>query len=451
MNKIVPLENGLFELCRKNISEDEKYKNQNKGIDISRIDKLVFEEYRLYRLKETVKYAYENSRFYKKLFDDNGIKPEDIQEISDLARLPFTNPRDLAAREYDLLCISQSKVEKPVTFTSSGTTGPQKRVFFSDNDIEQITDFLGVGMNTVTGSDGVIQILLPSGSVRGQSELLAEGLRKKGMKAYHTGLFLPSEEQVKASIANKATVWFGETRLIYRITKEMEKKYELSKLGLRVIFVTTSYLSDNMRKYLEKTWDCKVCTHYGLTEMGLGLAVECPEGEGYHYNQFGVIAELVNPETGEPINDGQEGELVFTSLGREAMPLIRYRSHDIARLSNEKCACGSHLQTISTVKRRLEAIVYLNEETEIYPTMFDDLLFSVADVVDYDIYLEKGDRPRLIFKVETITERDNISHEMEKVLADFSPVKNAGFKVEVEILPSGTLRGGVHFKKLIKM
>jgi phenylacetate-CoA ligase len=100
----------------------------------------------------------------------------------------------------------------------------------------------------------------------------------------------------------------------------------LAKLGVKIMFLTMAYVADTVAGNLERIWGCRVCTHYGLTEMGWGLAVDCSQGAGFHYNEFDVIAEVVDPRTGEPLPDGAEGELVFTGLGREAMPLIRYRS-----------------------------------------------------------------------------------------------------------------------------
>lgn len=403
---------------------------------------LSFEEYRLQRLKDTIAYAKENSPWYKERLD---IEPEEISGIEDISKLPFTEPNDLAKGEYEFLCISRSELEKFTSFVSSGTTGPRKSVFFSHKDIEHITDFLGSAMHSVAPRGCTIQIFLPNSPVRGMGDLLKEGIAKFGSKAFISDIFQPLEEHIRLCIENKPYLWFGDTRLIYRITKEMEKKYDLKALGVKVMFTTISEISETMKKTIEEAWDCRVVTHYGLTEMGFGLAVDCPENCGYHYNEFGVIAEVVDPETGEVLPDGMEGELVFTSLGREAMPLIRYRSHDIASIKKGPCKCGAMLSTISHVKRRKEAVVEY-KGTELYPTLFDDAMFSNSHVIDYEIYLDQ-EEGIIRFEAECIEPPEDYIAEIAMSLSEHPALSE--LEIDVKLLPLHALVGGAHFKKLI--
>lgn len=447
----VHLEDGLFRLCEDLIAQDENFRSQALNRNFKNIDSELFGEYRLYRLKQTVKYAYENSRFYKRLFNEKGVRPGDIQRMADLAKLPFTEPKDLVGSSYDFLCISQSQVEKPVTFFSSGTTGIQKRIFFSNRDIENIRLFLSVGMNTVTDRDGIIQVLLPNANGRGIGTMLAMALNEFGMQAYATDMMLESAEQVRYTLEKKATVWFGDTGTIYRITKEMENKADLSSLGLKILFLTMRHPSPVMVKHLEETWDCRVYTHYGLTEMGWGLAVDCEQGDGFHYNELGVIAEVIDPHTGGLLPDGAEGELVFTSLGRTAMPLIRYRSHDFATLTNKRCGCGHGLQTMGHVLRRSEAVVKLAEDAEIYPTMFDDVLYSFDVVVEYNIFLDKkGKLPVLVFDVEVLQQYDGLAEEIVARVGSMPVIRKHMGQPRVKLLPPGALKPSCYEKKLIK-
>lgn len=442
MNKPVSLQNGLLELMEKQIPLFSEFEEKAGWTDEER-----FEAFRLHKLKKTIDLAYEKSVFYRRMLDNAGIKPEDIQSFSDLKKIPFTEPSDLAAKPYDFLCVSQGDIERIITFTSSGTIGPQKRVCFTTKDLDHITDFLAVGMNTATGKDSTVQILLPDGPVMGQSDLLKRGVEKMGGIPVMSGLFAPSEEQVKAIRDNGSKVIFGETRLIYRISKEMENTWDLGALGLECVFVTTSYLPDTMRKYLEESYGCRVSTHYGLSEMGLGLAVECPESGLYHFNELDTYGELINPETGEPAGDGEEGELVFTTLMRNGMPLIRYRSHDLAKMPKEKCACGSFLSTIGHVHKRRESIVVLPNGKSIYPSMFDDFLFRNQAIIDYDIFIDTQNAA-LVFKVETKTAENADVEEIKSLIAKANSTK--GMDIEISLVPQGSLKQGVHFKKVIK-
>ena len=435
------LQDGLFRLCARAL--------QKEGSMTSMVDKKTFEAFRERRFIETVRHAYAKSRFYRTAFDRCGLTPRDIRGLNDLSKIPFTMAQDLAGANYEFLCISQGNVEKPVTYFSSGTTGLQKRLYFSQADIREIQNFLAVGMRTVADPGETIQILLPNSSGRGIGTILGAALQQNSMHAVVTDVFESSARQIEYTRRHKPSVWFGDAGVIYRITKEMEHATDLSRLGVRVLFLTMGYVADSMRTNLETIWGCRVLTHYGLTETGWGLAVECPAIRGYHYNEFGVIAEVIDPETGEPLPEGTEGELVFTTIGREAMPLLRYRSRDIAWLRRAPCACGCTLDAIGTVAKRQEAVVLLPNGTEIYPAMFSDTLYSFENVVDYDICLhKKTDGPALIFQVETT---DNTNSAMLRDALEALPcIQQGKAKIQVETLPLGALKATCLRKKLIR-
>ncbi len=362
----VHLEEGLFELCSKRIMADEGFKTVARNRNFGKVNSDLFQEFRLYQLKKTIKYVSENSRFYGKKFREKSVGPSDIKSLKDIEKFPFTFPEDLRHSSYDFLCISQRDVEKPVTFFSSGTTGIRKRIYFSRADIIKIMEFLPRGMNTVTDRDnGIIQILLPNSAGRGIGYLLAESLKSFGMRAVISDMGWPADKIIRSCLDEKPDVCFGDAGTIFRVTKEMAGKMDLSKLGVKVLFLTMSNVSRSMKEYLEKAWNCRVATHYGLTEMGWGLAVDCDSCDGYHYNELDVIAEVVDPETGKVLPEGEEGELVFTSIGREAMPIIRFTSGDISSLS--KGSCGSSLKLMGHIVRRTEGMYDLGDGRYIYP------------------------------------------------------------------------------------
>jgi phenylacetate-CoA ligase len=151
-----------------------------------------------------------------------------------------------------------------------------------------------------------------------------------------------------------------------------------------VLFLAGAYVPGPMRRELECIWNCRVHTHYGLTEMGLGVAVECDAHAGYHFNEAGLLVEVVDPDTGRPVEPGNEGELVFTTLTREAMPLIRYRTHDLSRILPDPCPCGAKsLLRFDYIRKRLESIVHLSSGDTIYPSMLDDALYEIPGLIDY--------------------------------------------------------------------
>ena len=447
----VSLEKGLFRLCAELIAKDEQFRENAQHRNFDDVDILLFREYRLYRLTHTLQYVKKNSRFYQRLFQSHGIVTGDVRSIEDLEKLPFTYPEDIVSGGYNFLCISQSGVEKPVTYNSTGTTGPQKRIFFSKEDISNILRFLGAGMNTVTDTHGTIQVLLPDSIGRGIGSMLAAGCRQLGMNAYSTGMDIDSADQIKATVAHRPDVWFGDTNTIYRITKEMAHRINLRDLGVKVMFCTIGQPSFQMVQYLERTWGCRVSTHYGLTEAGWGLAVDCEKGDGYHYNELDVIIEVVDPLTGEVLPDGCEGELVFTTIGREAMPLIRYRSRDIGSLTSKKCACGCDLQTLSHVMRRIESTVEFHGGYRIYPSLFNDKVYCFDEVVDYDMYIDRSEeKASLLLVIEVLRETEGLATAIARSVMELDGIQDVISHSRVTLVPLGTLKKWKYRKKLIR-
>lgn len=448
----VHLEEGLFELCSKRIMADEEFKSSAKHKNFDKVDNELFQEYKLYQLKKTIQYAFENSRFYKEKFRGSHVSADDIKSLRDIEKFPFTFPKDLIHNSYDFLCISQSSVEKPVTFYSSGTTGLKKRIYFSKADILKILQFLPRGMNTVTDKDeGVIQIFLPNSSGRGIAHILAKSLESFGMRAVISDMESSGEEILQTCLDNKPNVWFGDVGTIFRFTKEMEGRMDLSKLGVKVLFLTMSNISDSMKRHLEKVWNCRVSTHYGLTEMGWGLAVDCDTCNGYHYNELDVIAEVVDPETGKVLPEGEVGELVFTSIGREAMPIIRFRSGDISSLS--KCTCGHNLQLMGHIVRRMEGMYEPADGIYIYPALLEEAIYSIDEVIDYRASF-KG--RQLFIDLETIDKADyrrpeqNVKQEAVERLVGLNGIRDSGIKLTVELLEKGALKPFCRQKKRVE-
>ena len=270
------LQYGLYELCRMRIEQDAEFRAQSARGDFSVVDDELFDEYRLWQLKKTVKLVKENSAFYGRLYAKYNVGAEDIGSLSDIHKLPFTTPKDLSGTSYSFLCTSQGEVEKPVTFFSSGSTGMKKRIFFSQRDIQKIFEFLPRGMNTVVDRDeGRCVVFLQNSQGRGIGGILAQSLIRFGMQAWAADLHDDPEELYELSVKNRANVWFGEAITIYRATRILAEKHDLSKLGMQCIFITMTNIPQSMIDYLAETWQCRVSTHYGLTESGWGLAVDC--------------------------------------------------------------------------------------------------------------------------------------------------------------------------------
>lgn len=439
----VSLQAGLYDLCRLRIEKDEEFKAQSARGNFDAVDDALFDEYKLWQLKKAVRRVRTKSPFYRRLFEKAGVTEDDLHSLADIAKLPFTFPADLAGTSYSLLCTSQGEVEKPVTFYSSGSTGTKKRIFFSMADIQKILDFLPRGMNTVIGRDEArVLVFLQNSQGRGIGSILAQSLNAFGMQGWTADLQDSTDDILRATVEHKINVWFGDAITIYRATRVLEKQADLRSLGMQCIFITMSNIPQSMIDYLHSAWGCRVSTHYGLTESGWGLAVDCDVCPGYHYDELDHIVEVVDPETGGPVPEGREGEVVLTNISRDCMPLIRYRTGDIATLT--RSVCGSHLMTLGHIRRRKEGATEYNGHY-IYPALFDEVLFSTDGLLDYRIFLEGG---RISLEVEVLDEAlfDAVGLK-ERLMA--LPFMAGAPEIELNLLKSGALREHCYEKKRI--
>ena len=439
----VSLQAGLYDLCRLRIEKDEEFKAQSARGNFDAVDDALFDEYKLWQLKKTVRRVRTKSPFYRRLFEKAGVTEDDLHSLADIAKLPFTFPADLAGTSYSLLCTSQGEVEKPVTFYSSGSTGTKKRIFFSMADIQKILDFLPRGMNTVIGRDEArVLVFLQNSQGRGIGSILAQSLNAFGMQGWTADLQDSTDDILRATVEHKINVWFGDAITIYRATRVLEKQADLRSLGMQCIFITMSNIPQSMIDYLHSAWGCRVSTHYGLTESGWGLAVDCDVCPGYHYDELDHIVEVVDPETGGHVPEGQEGEVVLTNISRDCMPLIRYRTGDIATLT--RSVCGSHLMTLGHIRRRKEGATEYNGHY-IYPALFDEVLFSTDGLLDYRIFLEGG---RISLDVEVL---DEVSFDAEGLKERLMalPFMAGAPEIELNLLKSGALREHCYEKKRI--
>lgn len=442
----VYLENWLHDIIRKTLDYSPRQ-------SLARPD---VEQYQNFKLRRALHYACEGSAFYREQFQKAGLGPDGIQNREDLSRLPLTDPLQIAENPYRFLCLSRAEIARIHTFVTSGTTGPQKKIFWTQGDLDRITGFMAAGIGTVAYREDVVQILLPDGRPHSQADLLYQGVRKLGAVPVLASLSLSAREQFGLIEQWRSTVLFGYAGRVFRISKELQDTHDLRNAGIKVLFLAAEYLPDPRRREMEAMWNCRVHTHYGLTEMGLGVAVECDARNGYHFNEADLLLEIVDPQTGNPVTAGQEGELVFTTLNREAMPLIRYRTHDISRLITEPCACGAHsLLKFDSVKKRLELIVKLEGGDEVYPVFFDDRLSEIPGFIDYQLIVTRHEgKDRLDFRIETMPGcADRIPEIRQKLLSTPLIAINmaAGRMAEplIEMVGWGALQTADRAKKLI--
>ena len=288
----------------------------------------------------------------------------DITSLGDLERLPFTTAEDLRSWG-DFLCVSQGDVQRMVTLHTSGTTGQPKRLAFTDADLARTRDFFAVGMSQLVGAGQRLAVLLP-GAERpdGVADLLRQALSAAGVDVLAPPPEVhatPSPDADPCAEPGKALAqWLEQAKPHCLVAAPAQLALLLKHFphrgpeGLAGILTSAEPLDDALGLALRRAWQCEILDHYGLTETAYGCAVECPAHQGFHVRELDVLIEIVDISGRKVLAQGEEGEVVITTLQRQAMPLVRYRTGDVACLLPAPCACGSPLRRLGPVRGRIE-------------------------------------------------------------------------------------------------
>jgi phenylacetate-CoA ligase len=346
-------------------------------------------ELQLHRLQEQVKRVNENVPFYQRTFRDHGVGPEAITSLDDLRRFPFTSKLDFRDNyPYGLLAVPMEKVVR--LHASSGTTGKQIVAAYTRGDVETWSEIIadGLRMSGVTTSD-IVQ------NAQGY------GLFTGGL-GFHYGA-----ERLGAAVIPTAT---GNTRRQLTVLQDLgttvllctpsyalilieaahEAGLEFGKTRLRLVLSGAEPWSEQMRQDIEQGMGVPALDNYGLTEViGPGVAFECPLKSGLHVSEQHFLAEIVDPQTGEPLPYGSQGELVVTTLTKEAYPVIRFRTRDITSLNPEPCGCGRTHMRMARVTGRSDDMLIV-KGVNVFPSQIESVLLDVDGVLPhYQIVVDR--------------------------------------------------------------
>ena len=427
----------------------------------SEVTRSDIEDYQLQRLNDTVCYCKANSPFYRDLLADVA----EIGSLAEISRIPFTNPLDLEQSPYKLLCVSTGGIARVFSHFTTGTmSGRPKKIFFTYNDADAIVDSMAAIMETVIDGVGLktsgckVHIFLPNnGPPMSMAGLISRGVEQLGGIPIVGDCTAMTPEQINSIEEAKPDMLMGSAFRIWRITQETRESHDLAGIGVKAVFVTSEYLSGAMREKLEEYWQAEVFHHYGMTEPGFVIGVECRAHDGFHFNETQLLFEVVDPETGQVLKDGQEGELVFTTLQRDGMPLIRYRTGDVASLCREACGCGATTLTrIGILPRRVGLIVNIGQDEPIYTSLFDEVLYQIPELIDYRKFVSKdGDMDMLNCKAEVLEIPSDIEGRVLQKLLTLPPIQKSvesGLLTQptIELVERGVLRrGGRRMKRRV--
>ncbi len=373
------------------------------------------------KLVKQVKHVYDNVEYYRNLMDEKGVKPEDIKSIDDLHKLPFLSKADLRdAYPYGLLAKPLSECVR--IHSTSGTTGRRVVAFYTQHDVDLWEDCCARAIVAAgCTNEDVCQVAYGYGLFTGGAGLHG-GSHKVGT------LTLPmssgnTERQVQFMMDLKATLLCCTPSYAAYIGESLkEQGYKPEDIPLKAGIFGAEPWTEEMRHNIEETLGIKAYDIYGLTETsGPGVAFECSEQTGMHINEDHFYAEIIDPDTGEVLPEGEKGELVFTALDKEAFPLLRYRTRDICVLSREKCSCGRTLIKMAKPMGRTDDMLIIRG-VNVFPSQIETVLLKEGYEPNYQIVVDRvNNNDTFEVNVEMTPEKftDKVSDilAMEKSLA----------------------------------
>lgn len=381
------------------------------------------ENIQLGRLKETVERVFNNVPFYKQKFNEKNITPESIKGLEDITKLPFTKKQDLRDHyPFGLFAVDRKEIVR--IHGSSGTSGKPTVVAYTRNDIKNWSEIVARAITISGGRPGEVL-----------HNAYGYGLFTGGLGVHYGSEYLGmatvpisggnTERQITLIEDFEPTVITGTPSYVLNIAEHMEELgKDPRKTSLKFGIFGAEPWSEEMRRTIEEKFDIKACDIYGLSEvMGPGVSMECHHAQdGLHVAEDHFYVEVIDPNTLEPVADGQDGELVFTSLTKEAFPVIRYRTGDIASVTREKCKCGRTTLRMSRVKGRIDDMIIIRG-VNVFPSEIEHYLLQENELAPfYQVHLlKKGIMDAIELNVE-ITDvlykqvDGNMNHEVIQFL-----------------------------------
>jgi len=394
------------------------------------------ENLQLKRLQKTVEMAFHNVPHYRRVFQAAGVDPSEIESFKDLEKLPFCRKQDLRDNyPYDMFAVAMQEVVR--IHSSSGTTGKPTVVGYTRKDLNTWSELMARSlMSAGVQRQDVIQNAYGYGLFTGGLGV-HYGAEKIGASIIPISGGNTGRQIMIMKDYGSTVITCTPSYALYLAESIEENGIKLSDLKLKIGIFGAEPWSENMRKEIEQRLSLKAIDIYGLSEIiGPGVAVECQEQNGLHVMEDHFLMEIIDPETVEVLPEGERGELVFTSLTKEALPIIRYRTGDITRILPGACACGRTLRRIGRIEGRSDDMLIIRG-VNVFPSQVEHALLQMGEVEPhYQLVVERhGQMDMLEVQVEisetTLFDEvrsledlaNRIRHNIESVLAVSVKVK----------------------------
>ena len=364
------------------------------------------------RLVKQVKHVWDNVPYYRKKMEEKGVTPDDIKGVDDLHKLPFLSKADLRdAYPYGLLAAPLKDCVR--IQSTSGTTGRRVVAFYTKNDIDLWEDCCARAIVAAGGTnEDVVQIAYGYG-------LFTAGAGLHGGSHKVGSLTLPmssgnTDRQLQFMTDLQSTILCCTPSYAAYLAESIHERGLRDKIKLKAGIFGAEAWSEKMRQEIQNQLGIKAYDIYGLTEIsGPGVAFECSEQAGMHINEDHFIAEIIDPDTGEVLPDGTQGELVFTSITKEAFPLLRYRTRDICVLTREKCSCGRTLVKMCKPMGRSDDMLIV-KGVNVFPSQIETVLIEQGYQSNYQIIVDRVNNSDTLEVMVEMTQ-DNFSDNLGKI------------------------------------
>lgn len=393
------------------------------------------------RLAEQVKFVYDNVKFYHDKMDEAGVKPEDVKGIEDLHKLPFINKDDLRD-QYPYGLLGVPLLECVRIQSTSGTTGRRVVAFYTQEDIDVWEECCARAIVAAGGTkDDVCHVCYGYGLFTGGPGLNG-GSHKVGC------LTLPmssgnTERQLQFMTDLGSTILCCTPSYAANLGEAINERGLRDQIRLKAGIFGAEPWTEEMRKNIEKSLGIKAYDIYGLTEIsGPGVSFECEEQQGMHIQEDHFIPEIINPDTGEVLPEGEVGELVFTCITKKAFPLLRYRTRDLCYLTRKKCSCGrTHIRMHKPMGRSDDMMVV--KGVNVWPSQIETVLLNKGYEANYQILVDRvGNNDTIEVWVEKTPEMAadagfNTAEREKVIVAGLKSM--LGIKVDVKIVEPKTI------------
>ena len=339
------------------------------------------------KIVKQVRHVYDHVPYYRAKMDEKGVKPEDIQSVDDIKKLPFLSKEDLReAYPYGLVAVPLSDCVR--IQSTSGTTGKRVVAFYTQHDIDLWDECCARAIVAAGGTkDDVVHVCYGYG-------LFTGGPGLNGGSHMLGSLTLPmssgnTERQIQFMTDLGSTILCCTPSYAAYLAESIHERGVIDKIKLKAGIFGAEAWTEEMRRDIEKSLHIKAYDIYGLTEIsGPGVSFECSEQTGMHINEDHFYAEIIDPDTGEVLPEGSKGELVFTCLDKEAFPLLRYRTRDICVLSRKKCSCGrTHVKMSKPMGRSDDMMIV--KGVNVFPSQIEAVLINQGYPANYQIIVDR--------------------------------------------------------------